>query len=139
MLRRTVGTSYRYREFEFSKNAQLIYHYPREAPNTSYFPQFFMMHHMSWGWGKEELWVDKETRRYETTWQMWRKVFMAFIPMFYIFPIGLPQLYLSWRYGDHGKNPWMSNKMPMDRLYVEWGGHTLDHEWVRHIHSNESY
>ena len=39
-------------------------------------------YHMGWGWGKEELWMDKEQRRYETKWQMWRKLFMALVPLF---------------------------------------------------------
>ena len=139
MLRRTTVHNYRYREFEFTKAAEILFYYAREAPNTSYFPQWHSMHHMGWGWGKEELWMDKEQRRYESTWQMWRKMFMALVPLFYVFPYGLPSTFIQWRYSDTGKNPFLKSCLPFDQMYIEQGGCTLAAEWQRHIHSKESY
>eukprot|EP00759_Apiculatamorpha_spiralis_P052487 PhF_6_TR5738/c0_g1_i1/m.8453 len=139
MLRRCVSSRYRYREFEFTKVADIPFNYPREAPNTSYFGQYFSGVHMSWGWGKEELWIDKEQRRYETTWQIFRKIAMCITIMAYIFPFGVPSMLLSWRYGDTGKNAWLKVPLPFDQNYIETGGNTLDPEWIRHIHSRESF
>lgn len=141
MLRRCAVRSYRYQEFEMSKNAKMPFAYPREAPNTSVFPQFQMTFWQWWGYGREELWFDRDTRRYETTWQMVRRLVMWFFPCFFIFPLGLPKYFAQNFYGEYGEKPFLdySTHYPMDNLYLEWGGCSLDPEWIRHIHTKESF
>ena len=141
MLRRCVPMLYRYQEFEMHNISDLPFYYPREAPNTSVFPQFQINLWMDWGYSREEVWIDKDTRRYDTTWQMFRRLIMWIFPTFFVFPIGLPYLICSNMYGEYGERPFLadSNKRPFDNLYIENGGQALDPEWVRHIHSKESY
>lgn len=124
-----------------SKNAKMIFYYPREAPNTSVFGQYQLNIWQHWGWGREELWFDKDQRRYETTWQMLRRAIQWFIPLLFIFPIGVPKWIAMNMYGDYGERPFLdySMKYPMDNLFVEYGGNSLEPEWLRHIHSQESF
>ena len=141
MLRRFRPLRYRYQEFEMKNPMDLPHTYPREAPNTSVFPQFAQNLWMSFGWGSEELWVDTQGRRYETTWQALRRFLMLCVPCFFIFPYGLPRVVNQLAYGEYGERPYLcfSNRMPLDNHYIENGGSVLDKEWLRHIHSKESY
>ncbi|CUG91094.1 transmembrane protein, putative [Bodo saltans] len=141
MLRRCSPKLYRYQEFEMSKNAKLPFYYAREAPNTSVFPQFQLTFWMHWGWGREELWFDKDQRRYETTWELLRRAILWFVPLFTIFPVGLPKYLAQNLYGEYGEKPFLdfSTRYPHDNMFLEYGGCTVDAEWIRHIHSKESY
>lgn len=138
MLRRCRLTRYKYQDFEYSKTAQMPFFYPREAPNTSYFPQFIMGYWTWIGFGKEELWCDKEGRRYETSWQLLRKLLMSFFPCYYFFPWNFPRWLRDGLWGDYGERPFLHTRQPMDAFFIEWGGTTTDAEWVRHIHSREN-
>jgi hypothetical protein len=95
---------------------------------------------MWFGYGREELWFNKaEGRRYETTYVIWRKFAMWFIPIFYIFPQGLWVDMLHVHYGPYGNQNGVERKLPFDNMYIESGGYSTDPEWIRHIHSTESY
>lgn len=126
-----------------SKNAKMPAYYAREAPNTSVFGQWQLGIWQHWGWGREELWMDRgsEMRRYDTTWQLARRAVMWFVPIFFIFPVAGPRMFARWFYGDYGEKPFLdfTTRYPMDNLYLEFGGSTLDAEWIRHIHSKESF
>lgn len=141
MLRRCGRQLYRYQEFEMHNQAKYPFYYPREAPNTSVFPQYQISFWMSWGWGRQELWVDSDTRRYETTWQMTRRLLMWLFPLYFALPVGLPVLMSRSLYGEYGERPFLElmTHAPMDNHYIEWGGSSLDAEWLRHIHSKESF
>lgn len=135
----SAARGYKYQEFEFSRQAQPLFYYPREAPNTSYFPQFQLGHSYWIGWGREENWIDRDERRYQTTWQYFKKMLIFYIPAFYIFPFGLPGMLGREIYGEYGEKSFMPKKFPMDNLFIEWGGNSLDPEWLRHIHSKDSF
>ncbi|KEG08563.1 hypothetical protein DQ04_06911040 [Trypanosoma grayi] len=141
MLRKCTARLYRYQEFEMSKPAKYPFNYSREAPNTSVFPQYQMNFWMFWGWGRQELWIDRDTRKYETTWEMLRRLLMWFFPCYFIFPFGIPKWFAANYFGEYGEKPFLDYTMhyPMDNHYIEWGGNVLDAEWLRHIHSKESY
>ncbi|KAG5472544.1 hypothetical protein LSCM1_03947 [Leishmania martiniquensis] len=141
MLRRTVVKVYRYQEFEMHNEAKYPFNYPREAPNTSVFHQYHLNFWMFWGYGRQELWIDRDTRRYETTWEMFRRLLMWFFPCYFVFPFGLPKFLAANAFGEYGEKPYLDSLMhsPMDNHYIEWGGSTLDAEWLRHIHSKESF
>ena len=143
MLRRTQVVSYKYQEFEYSKTAALSFFYPREAPNTSYFPHFQIGWWVFWGWGREDLWIDRDERRYQTFWQLLRKLVMVMFPTMYFFPVGAPKKWVEMQYGPYGEKPCLAeaNRMPFDNYYVEMPGcgHPLDAEWIRHIHSKDSF
>jgi hypothetical protein len=131
---------YKYQEFEFSKSAQLIWYYPREAPNTSYIPDRQIGTWIFWGWSREEMWLDRDERRYQTTFQMIRKLIMCILPALYIFPYGIPKWWASEVYGEYGERSTFYSKKPMDDMYIEGAlGQTLDAEWVRHIHATDSF
>lgn len=138
-MRRTVRRGYRYQEFEYSKTAAFNWFYPREAPNTSYFPQFQLGNWLFWGWGREEVWIDRDERRYQTTWQLFRKTLLWLIPLCYIFPFGVPGLWYKEVYSEYGEKAWLTSvRIPFDHGYIEWGGNVLDQEWLRHIHTDDS-
>ncbi|GET90935.1 hypothetical protein, conserved [Leishmania tarentolae] len=141
MLRRTAAKRYRYQEFEMHNQAKYPFNYPREAPNTSVFHQYQLNFWMFWGYGRQELWIDRDNRRYETTWEMFRRLLMWFFPCYFIFPFGLPKFIAANAFGEYGEKPYLDAMMhsPMDNHYIEWGGSTLDAEWLRHIHSKESF
>ena len=142
-LRRTPVAAYKYQEFEYSKYAALNVFYPREAPNTSYFPHFQIGWWVFWGWGREELWIDRDERRYQTFWQLVRKLVMVMFPTMYFFPIGAPKKWAADQYGPYGEKSFVSDttRMPFDNQYVEThgSGYPLDAEWLRHIHSKDSF
>ena len=135
----SASRGYKYQEFEYSKQAQLLFYYPREAPNTSYFPQWQLGFWIWFGYGREENWIDRDERRYQTTWQYFKKILIFYIPAFYIFPFGIPGLWAKEVYGEYGEKSFMQNKHPFDNNYVEMGGNTLDPEWQRHIHTRDSF
>mmetsp|Transcript_46330 Transcript_46330/g.142925 ORF Transcript_46330/g.142925 Transcript_46330/m.142925 type:complete len:153 (-) Transcript_46330:87-545(-) len=143
MLRRTQPAGYRYQEFEYSKTAALAFFYPREAPNTSYFPQWQIGFWVFWGWGREELWIDRDERRYQTMWQLGRKLIMVMFPTMYFFPIGAPRQWAESQYGTYGEKSYLAEltRMPFDNQYLEThgAGYPLDAEWLRHIHSQDSF
>ena len=141
MLRRCICQQYRYQEFEMSRMARLPNDYPREAPNTSYFGMLQLHLFMNFGWGREELWFDKEFRRYERSWELIRRMLTAMMLTMYVFPIGIPAMLYCKRYGPYGEAPYLCllSKNAYDNYYIEAGGDTLDAEWIRHIHSKENH
>ena len=143
MFARTAVLTYKYQEFEHSKVAALNVFYPREAPNTSYFPFHQLGFNTLWGWGREDLWVDRDERRYQTFWQLMRKLVMVMFPTMYFFPIGAPKQWVESQYGEYGEKSHLSEitRMPFDNLYQEThgAGNMFEPEWLRHIHSKDSY
>ena len=139
MLGRSAAQAFKYQNFEMSKTAEMVFYYPREAPNTSYFGQFFLGTWTWFGWGREDIWVEKEDRRYETTWQRVRKYSLWYFPIWYVFPFGMFPLYAKNIYGEYGWKSWVCEKLPCDHMYLEYGFWCLDAEWLRHIHSRDSY
>lgn len=124
-----------------SKNAKLPFYYPREAPNTSVFPQFQLTFWMHWGWSREEVWWDRDQRRYETTWELFRRYLMWYFPLFFVFPLGGPRWFAKNFFGEYGEKPFLdpSTRYPGDNWYIEYGGDTLLPDWIRHIHTKDSY
>lgn len=139
----TGVAKYRYNEFEMSKAAAFTYYYPREAPNTSYFPQWQIGFWVFWGWGREDLWMDRDERRYQTFWQLGRKLLMVMFPAFYFFPVGMPLVWAQQLYGPYGEKSHLpeATRHPFDNAFLErnGSGYTLDPEWIRHIHSKDSF
>ena len=132
---------YRYQEFEMSKIAKMPGYYPKEAPNTSYFHGWHQQIWTTFGLGKQNLWLslDYASRRYETTYQLVRRLLMIsglyYYGAFHLFPFILRGI------GDeYGPNPdiCQATHFPFDNLYIERGFSTLDPEWLRHIHSKAS-
>lgn len=135
----TAPLKYRYQEFEMSKTAEYIFYYPREVPNTSYFHHFFLGVWTAFGWGREDIWIEKEDRRYETTWQRIRKYIIWYFPMWYIAPFGLMPGYCYSVFGDYGHKSFLNDKLPLDQMYIEYGFQPTDSEYVRHIHSRDTF
>ena len=130
---------YKYQEFEMSKDAQYVFYYPREVPNTSYFGQWFLGTFTWFGWGREDIWIEKEERRYETSWQRIRKYVMWIFPLWYVFPQGSFPLMSKQSYGDYGWKSYICEHLPCDHMYIEYGWQSLDAEYLRHIHTRDSY
>ena len=139
LLRKTPVRAYKYQQFEMSKDAQFLFYYPREAPNTSYFHHFFLGTWTWFGMGREDVWIDNADRRYMTTWQRLRQYAMWFFPLMYIFPLGSWPLYAKELYGEYGWKSFLNEKQPLDQLYIEWGWQSVDAEYIRHIHSRDTY
>jgi hypothetical protein len=143
LVRRTPVCRYKYQEFEYSKAAALNIFYPREAPNTSYFPHFQLGFWVFYGWGREDLWIDRDERRYQTFWQLVRKMIMMIFPTMYFFPIGAPKEWAASQYGEYGEKSYLSEitRLPFDNLYLETHscGYPFEPEWLRHIHSQDSF
>ena len=118
-----------------TKTANMPFYYPREAPNTSYFPQFIQGYWTWIGYGREEVWIDRESRRYEQSWHILRRILLVFYPIYYLFPFGFPLYFARSLWGEYGEKPALYTKPPHDGLYLEWGGNCTDAEFVRHIHS----
>lgn len=140
MLRRTTRALYRYQEFEMSKMAKEQNLHPFEAPNTSYFQDTHASFWMGFGYSNEEVWGDRQHRRYETQYMGLRKVILLSVVSLTMISY-LPRI-ATQVFGDIDHEvPWMSPELraPLDNLYIEEGGNPLNAEWLRHIHSKESY
>ena len=132
---------YRYAEFEMSKLGDEPMLVPREAPNTSYFNQFQANFYQHWGWGREEVWLEGQGRRYETTWQILRKWIMCCVPLFFVFPLTSIGYFANESVSEYGEKPWLCpyTHLPWDNMYIQCGFSSLDPEYIRHIHSKESF
>lgn len=141
MLRRSTSLGYRFQQFEMFKPAKNPFYYPNESPNTSYFFPHFREFWATFGWAKEEMWFERHTRRYETQWQMLRKMLVGLIPALYILPLGMPSYLYRQYYGPYGNKVFLSmeSRTPFDNMYGIFHGNTMDGEWQRHIHSKDNY
>ena len=129
--------AYKYQKFEMVKPVSYIFHYPREGPNTSYFGQHLLGMNLNFGFNREECWIDSDDRRYQTLWQLQRKLLIAFICMCFVFPFGVPEYYVQNAWGVHEENDFLWSRAPFDNAYIEGPGETgcQSFEWLQHIHS----
>ena len=125
-----------------SKNAKTPTHYPMEAPNTSVFSPPFLTFFTAFGWARQDTWWDiRGNRRYETSYELTRRFFILYLCLWVLPPGVLGSITMAVYGGEYHFMPYlyMFTRMPVDNMFIEDGMDPLNREWVRHIHSQDSY